>query len=372
MIPLYRGTSDLERLPGDANAGLWYDKFCSLWKQLPGGKWELGAKGKTGWIDTVTNGVTGNKKLINNMINRLAALVRARDGHFVFFKTDGRFVTGMGREHPVENGFNWHYTLGAPFIPGSSIKGMVRAWASDWLKDDTVERIFGPEASEGKTVGTVIFFDALPVRPVILECDVMTPHYSEYYRQSGPPSDWYSPVPIPFLTVAGGQTFVFALAPRRPGNPGDQEDAGKALGWLNDALANIGAGAKTAVGYGRFVPDQEYSEAWRLEVERAKKELVRAQQAREEKRKEQERHEKIAAMSPLRREMEMDGYSDNLEKFMATINTWLGRMENSPPDEKLEIARLLSDWYKEKKNDQWERPNKKNKEKIARIKKSLG
>ncbi|MBD1371278.1 type III-B CRISPR module RAMP protein Cmr6 [Hazenella sp. IB182357] len=101
----------------------------------------------------------------------------------------------------------------------------------------------------------MIFFDALPEGAVKLEADIMTPHFSPYYDKPNQNKavEWYDPILIPFLTVAAGQTFCFAFAPR-PGYQNDNAhaDVRQVSAWLKDALIEIGAGAKTAVGYGRF------------------------------------------------------------------------------------------------------------------------
>ena len=269
LIPLYRNEQLPVRRGKDSNTGLWYDKFCSAWKSNKD-NWEFE---KNNWMKTVVGEELGCAQLIKDMSERLARLVLQRNGRVRFFRTDSHFVTGIGREHPVENGFTWHPLLGVPFLPGSSVKGMVRAWAENWLGADKelVSRIFGPEG-ERKAAGTVVFFDALPVKSVRLEADVMTPHYSGYYKKDGgPPADWYSPVPIPFLTVAEGQTFIFAMAPRRTGHIDDIEDMEKACEWLEQLLPSIGAGAKTAVGYGRFVPDVDKEKEWNKQFEEEKK-----------------------------------------------------------------------------------------------------
>jgi CRISPR-associated protein Cmr6 len=132
---------------------------------------------------------------------------------------------------------------------------MVRSWATSWedwptdmQKSNEINQIFGPK--ESNSVGSVIFLDAIPVRPVQLRGDVMTPHYVPYYQKSDPPGDWHSPVPIPFLVVAPGQEFLFGIMPRNPMK--DKMDCLRAKNWLIRALEYIGAGAKTAVGYGRF------------------------------------------------------------------------------------------------------------------------
>ena len=63
------------------------------------------------------------------------------------------------------------------------------------------------------------------------------------------PGDWFGPVPIPFLTTGVGARFQFAVVPRTPNGDKDLETVAK---WLTGALDRMGAGAKTAVGYGRF------------------------------------------------------------------------------------------------------------------------
>src|ERR1035441_6966625 len=70
-----------------------------------------------------------------------------------------------GRSHPVENGFVWHPTLGVPYLPGSSIKGLIG--------QPDRENVLGSKTR----VGRVICLDAVPTCPVRLEADVMTPHY---------------------------------------------------------------------------------------------------------------------------------------------------------------------------------------------------
>ena len=252
MRPLY--TQEKISWKG-GNAGLWYDKFCNQWEPDWSG---LGDDGKKEWIKTVT-GKVGHQSQLETTNTRLADFLKAHNQQPLFFKNTYTFVTGLGREHPVENGFAWHHTLGVPYLPGSSVKGMVRAWAKQWdpKPDEEINRIFGPKEGDLR-VGSVIFLDALPTCPVELQADIMTPHYGPYYQDDKgqtPPADWHSPTPILFLAVSKEQSFVFGLLPRREK---DRADCQQVENWLRDALCWIGAGAKTAVGYGRFERDEEY------------------------------------------------------------------------------------------------------------------
>ncbi|HHW39899.1 MAG TPA: type III-B CRISPR module RAMP protein Cmr6 [Syntrophomonadaceae bacterium] len=374
VLPLYAGLRVPQGYTRGFNTGLWYDKFFMFWRN----DWTVEEDGKKRWIQEVCKVPVGDRVLLEEAVSRLTSLVRALDGECRCFGTDWRFVTGLGRPHPVENGFAWHHTLGVPFLPGSSVKGIVRTWAErfgDSQDSDKIVRIFGPEG-EGidKHVGSVIFFDALPIEPVKLEADVMTPHYSVYYQQErpeNPPGDWYDPVPIPFLTVAPRQVFLFALAPRRPEDEQSRADCHLVMEWLTKALEYIGAGAKTAVGYGRFAPDDEATN--KIFRRRPISEISEisltdglAEMPTEEKRNE--------AVSPIRKEMEDDGYSSNPDRFMEFLtNKWLKKLQDEqvPLNTKQEIAALLKDWYMTYKSDQWQKPNKKNAVKIAEIKKFL-
>ena len=258
------------------NAGLWYDKFCDRWLQdgarLSDQSWTTfaGDSAKLEWIKTVANiggtkthrKTVGDPHLLEEVANRVEELARANGGTTFQLATVWRFVTGLGRNHPVENGFAWHHTLGTPYIPGSSLKGLTRAYARNWDANDPgasekALRVFGPVPETELSVGSVVFLDAVPTEPVALEADVMTPHYAPWYQadpkdiEKNPPADWYDPTPIPFLTVAPGQVSLFAVLPRTSTDEARQ-DCAVAANWLKRALDTLGAGAKTAVGYGQF------------------------------------------------------------------------------------------------------------------------
>ena len=141
---------------------------------------------------------------------------------------------------------------------------------------------FGPSLNEldAKTanlaVGELIFFDALPIGWVQLKADVMTPHYGKWYENgdkspeqdgSNVPADWHNPVPVPFLVVAPGQAFQFSVA-TRPGSGIVVDDVVKEL---KSALASLGAGAKTAAGYGRMEVDEKITRNFREEAEQLAK-----------------------------------------------------------------------------------------------------
>lgn len=367
MRPLYSGLTDIKN---SGNTGLWYDKFCDTWQA----NWEgLGDGGKKNWIDTVTGKPCGDEEQLKQVLERITRLLEHQQQAPLYYKLESDFVTGLGREHPVENGFAWHHTLGTPYLPGSSVKGMVRAWAEVWTesKIEDIRRIFGPSSRDLKenkdlttNVGSVIFLDALPTKSVQLKADIMTPHYDPYYKDAKvPPADWHGPIPIPFLVVEKDQTFVFGILPRR-NDEQSRSDCETVKEWLDNALTWTGAGAKTAVGYGRFVVDTEAQKI----VEKRQKEALQEQKEKEVEAKKQAELEK---MTPLLREMYTDGYES--DSFVGEgMKKWLKRMAEAEGSDNEEVAKHLKAWYFQHRNADWLKPNKKNAEKIALIKKVLG
>lgn len=177
-----------------------------------------------------------------------------------------RLAVGLGnRGNAHEIGLSLHGTYGWPVIPGSSLKGLAASWAAQsGAKDDQVARIFGtpriggtddeprPKGQQKREAarGSVRFLDAIPAGTrVKVTVDVLTPHVKPYYESTAkdsrrrlvPPAEHHSPVPVNFLTVSGA--FAVDLY-------GPEDDVEQAARWLAEAGDELGAGAKTAAGYG--------------------------------------------------------------------------------------------------------------------------
>ncbi len=270
-----------EKRPDHSNTGLWYTRFYNRFDK----DWSVGDDGKRSWIDAVT-GFCGDQKLLELAGARSERLAKALDAETAEFKTDANFATGLGLSHPVENGFTWHHTLGVPYLPASGVKGLLRGWVEAWMthqdedKHKTMtQRWFGTaKGSDGVAdhAGGLIFFDALPTAPVQLVTEIMTPHAGKWYEQGDniasiadyadkAPADWHSPVPVPFLAVGRGASFRFMIAPRLTGDATEDAlarlDSRDAMAQLALALEWMGAGAKTATGYGRMSNDNAKRQA---------------------------------------------------------------------------------------------------------------
>ncbi|MGE0702055.1 MAG: RAMP superfamily CRISPR-associated protein [Hyphomicrobiaceae bacterium] len=228
----------------------------------------------------------GDAKRLARAAGRRCALAAgmAPKGRTIHCRTISRLLVGAGNAHVSDVGMTWHATLGCPYVPGASIKGAMRAFSATdegGVDPAWAARIFGPSHDGTLAQGDLIVLDAIPIAPVKLEVDVLTPHYGPYYKAPFPPvdagerwpetvermlsdphaafakekpADWHDPLPVEFLTVGPGAHFAFALA-LVPGSCGPGE-ADRYLDMAEDILECVlresGLGAKTAAGYGRF------------------------------------------------------------------------------------------------------------------------
>ncbi len=218
------------------------------------------------------------------------------------------FTTGLGNEHPLENGFAFLNPYGLPYLPGSGVKGVLRqaalelasgqwgdtkGWSEHkhyrinvgtsnkpcWLELTMLDVLFGRETSPRESDhvrGALSFWDVIPqIKDDSLLVEVMTPHQSHYYQwkkdQHGKviqisPHDSGQPNPICFLTVPPGSCFTFHVVcdeqhlRRLTSNKEDNTPDLLAEGdthWkkllqaaFQHAFQWLGFGAKTAVGYG--------------------------------------------------------------------------------------------------------------------------
>ncbi len=256
-----------------ANAGLLYNKFVDRWERKDD-TLTLG-ENKARWVSEFARTV-GRQADISRAAGRMRRLAEARGGRSWEMTTTSPFVTGMGISHPIENGFLWHHTLGTPHLPGSSIKGLARHWVEHWAipdgsnhptEEEEIWRLFGPPPGSANMMGALIVFDALPLEPVKLMAEVMTPHDDGWRLDTSgthQPADWVSPNPIPFLAVAPGNRFLFSVAPARGGTT---DDVDAAFEWIAEALDWLGAGAKTSSGFGRFEdPQRKADEITKIEA----------------------------------------------------------------------------------------------------------
>ncbi len=283
VAPLYNGAEIPDKKPEHAHAGLWFDRFFNRYEA----NWTFRRDGassdtaaKVEWIKSMS-GTVGQSRQLESFIKRQYSLVKQLQGSSQRYKTDWHFVTGMGNSHPVENGFSWHSTQGVPYIAGSAVKGLVRAWVE--LNEDKLEdvdkrarlkRWFGTETKEevAEQAGAFIFFDAIPEQRPSLMADIMTPHMGDWYADGAKgnpnnakavPADWHEPIPVAFLAVKQAQ-FIFSIAPRKAQTDESEKERQDAqlkavFEALEQALEWLGSGGKTGAGYGYMSRDGDFA-----------------------------------------------------------------------------------------------------------------
>lgn len=164
----------------------------------------------------------------------------------------GRMAIGLGAKGTSEIGCRLHHSYGVPMIPGSSLKGALRAALEhappsksgvDWQQQ--ADFLFGNQDS----AGFARVFDAWWVPDPGksgLSVDVVTGHHQDYNsgKPGSAPTDFDSPIPNHYLTVTGKFLFV-VQAPNQSWSQFLEK-------LLKQTLDTNGIGSKKSSGYGRF------------------------------------------------------------------------------------------------------------------------
>jgi CRISPR-associated protein Cmr6 len=186
-------------------------------------------------------------------------------------KLNGKLLHGMGGAHVRETSLTLHPLYGLPYIPSSSIKGVVRNWVNQAFFDGREEElkseknldqkhkglrticldIFGSEESGGQ----IEFFDAFVDSGFSLQPDVLTIHFPKYYKGESMPGDNQNPNPVNFYVISC-QSVQFIVGIRRDAKLNSEfssdELLGLAIAWMQKALTELGIGSKSSAGHGYF------------------------------------------------------------------------------------------------------------------------
>ncbi len=207
------------------------------------------------------------------------------------------FMTGMGMEHPLENGFAFLQPYGLPYLAGSGIKGVLRQTARLLAEDAfgegthgfnkvTIETLFGTDPQregvqpEDCRRGALTFWDVV-IAPketqnkMKLAVDILTPHQSHYLQGNDSPHDSGQPVPVPFLAVGAGASFHFHIT-ANPQLLGDLKDDWQEMmqQCFKYTTEWFGFGAKNAVGYGVLKFDQSAIDKQQAEIRKAQQDVL--------------------------------------------------------------------------------------------------
>lgn len=159
-------------------------------------------------------------------------------------------ILGSGYLHELKDikgqvilGFDFDYTTGEVIIRGSSIKGVLRHAFEhkEYIKETLGKKISNYEEFKKSIFENGdIFLDAVVIdfNDNLLEDDYITPH----------PDITKNPVPLRFIKVAPDVTFEFRFILQ------DFEEISKEekLKLFRNIILDLGLGAKTNVGFGKF------------------------------------------------------------------------------------------------------------------------
>ncbi|MFQ3620261.1 MAG: type III-B CRISPR module RAMP protein Cmr6 [Spirochaetales bacterium] len=289
-----------QAFPETGNFGLWYNKYVPVVGNSTFKPCDMHLKAEeaipfycdkaNNIFDKIEKTSPLRKALIQKHAYQTLLLAKAKEANFetieIWAETKNRFLTGIGNSHPSETSLTLDYILGIPFIPASTIKGIVRFCNAlrlietqkiqaekfnDVLIDINTKRLFGSSADDFKNKktkpnkGSLIFLDAYPIPPVTLEIDILNPHYMKYYEPNNRntwPADCSEPIPVKYLVVKPGTKFIFrCIVP---------VDLKSKVEVLYKDIFNEGIGAKTSSGYGKFdciTEDSHFVEEIKKEIQ---------------------------------------------------------------------------------------------------------
>lgn len=261
-------------------------------------------------------------------VDRLVDLVgRSSFGHRILFgRLESRLAVNLSGSLIQNAGICLDRLFGAPYLPGSAVKGVCRHVALedlragrlslrdfqdvfgtadvDFKKTDPYSKggeleafrdCLGKDGLQENKKGCIDFLSAFPRNEAKLTVDLTNVHFPNYY-QSGNMTDLRTekPKPNPFPVVEAGAEFAFCIAVNSMGARLESaarrnELLNKAAEILRRAMEVSGFGAKTGAGYGWFSDETERIRLEREEDVRKRKEKKATSDAEEDRRREDEK-----------------------------------------------------------------------------------
>ena len=178
---------------------------------------------------------------------------------------EGGDIGGANKDEEIKLGFSFDYVTGLPYLPGSSVKGVLKSCFQKYGADIAAmlscsdieisafsRAIFG-DGDDERHPGTDIFLDAFPVRADgkgrVLGIDYITSHRSKHGKQYDGLSN---PNPVRMLKVLPDVEFLFRFVLKDSVVNQIRLPADVKKEVFRELLSRYGAGAKTNTGYGRF------------------------------------------------------------------------------------------------------------------------
>jgi len=308
-----------------------FNLYFPIWRE---GDWQLDSNGKSAALRQCTKlgsaaeplqKVRQRQQFLAQSLPEILCLI-------IEARSTAPFATGLGLEHPVENGFAFLSPYGLPYLAGSGVKGVLRRAAQELqtmgeadITQIVIKTLFGHEDDRDARRGALTCWDVYPSPAKdkeLLVVEIMTPHFTDYFQNKGAPHDAGKPNPIPFLAVSAGSEFRFVVTCE----PALLDESVPMDRWqhvltriLSHAFDWLGFGAKTSVGYGAMIEDPA---ARTRREEKRKHEQDDARKVQQQK----EREQTLSKLSPAIRAAK-DFFDARPEKNQPELSVLLGGLK---------------------------------------------
>ena len=301
-IPSYVPQDQLK----DASPGQRFGLYFQTWARnsTTTEDWKVDSSGKTTALQACCGLTVDDRQRLDALQKRQQAIALLEAEHsLASFQavSSAPFITGLGSEHPTENGFSFLSPYGLPYLPGSSIKGVLRNAARELSVESSIDSLWGDQSANVIDIlfghdsdadprrGALTFLDCIPQlpkrNPLIVE--IMTPHLGHYYQasldspaKSLSPHESNNPVPIAYLAVPPESEFTFLVTCNHLLLTEELKlnDSWRRL--LAEAFEHafhwMGFGAKTSLGYGAMERDNKKEMLQAEQREQAQREQAKA------------------------------------------------------------------------------------------------
>ncbi|TYQ16299.1 UNVERIFIED_CONTAM: CRISPR type III-B/RAMP module RAMP protein Cmr6 [Acetivibrio alkalicellulosi] len=277
-------------------------------------------------------------------------------------------LIGIGNVHATGDikeeialGFTLDYVTGQPYIPGSTVKGVLRNKFRHWecikeiaeeikpdfagnLNDSIIRKlelnVFGEDNERTDCPSAPnkrdIFFDAVisngTSENTIMEFDNITPH-----RQSDELLELAEPNPLTLVKIRPNVEFEFRFRLQSNVIEGLEFDAFFKKKLFRRILFDFGIGAKTNVGYGYF-DTKHFMES----IKKEENEIKQLKIIEEQKEKEREEEEKILKMTDFERDLYLEEKKDGEKNIENWLNTKLiPRLDTCEQEDRIKLAEYL-------------------------------
>ncbi|MBO5354085.1 MAG: type III-B CRISPR module RAMP protein Cmr6 [Lachnospiraceae bacterium] len=211
-----------------------------------------------------------NKEIVNFAFQKEEPLAACREmegyQEFSLYTLYPGLLVGTGNLHEIavagalKQGFSFDYVTGLPYVPGSSLKGMLRSYfpgeageaAVDEEYESMIKGLLGQEELDVQDLkehlfdNNDIFLGAFPVPAdkgeSLLEMEYITSHRDRFKN----------PNPVSMIKVKPAVKFCFSFVFSDYEKNGVKVSAKEKADLCRELILLMGIGAKTNTGFGRF------------------------------------------------------------------------------------------------------------------------